>query len=271
MLRFASVAFLLACVLGLLGCPGKIAGSSQGNQNAGDDAPPCSAESSFACGPGSTGYTCASGDDPESYDTGLQCEAVATSNGSDEYCCTTAEATPQPGCASDDALSCPSPGAYGFQCVAGENPTAYDPSFTCSTATPDADGAHDDYCCETPSAGSGPPPLGCAADATIACDGPATGFSCSTGNNPQTGSPGLACTAPQADGSSDGYCCFPFASTPSGCVPRDTLANVCPDASSYPFQCDPGDAPASDYPSLTCSAGVADPDGFHDDYCCALP
>ena len=49
----------------------------------------------------------------------------------------------------DDALTsvCPDPTSYGYQCDSGDDPATYDSQLNCSTAVPDADGVHDDFCC----------------------------------------------------------------------------------------------------------------------------
>jgi hypothetical protein len=198
------------------------------------------------------------------------------SSGNDDYCCYAVGVGDDSTCTPDDDLTppCTGTGLYGYQCADGDDPTSFDSSLVCSTATPDPDGVHDDYCCTDEGSSSssgggsgGGPPAGCTADSTLDCSGGADGYSCAAGDNP--GDATLACSTPvaQPDGT-DGYCCFAWTLGPIDCTPDDELTSLCPDADSYGFQCQSGGGPAWLDASLICSAGVSDPDGVHQDYCC---
>ena len=95
------------------------------------------------------GYACAAGDNPEAEDPGVSCSTPTAAGGEDDYCCFSGGAWSSATCVPDDALTsvCPDPTSYGYQCDSGDDPATYDSQLNCSTAVPDADGVHDDFCC----------------------------------------------------------------------------------------------------------------------------
>jgi len=117
-------------------------------------------------------------------------------------------------------------------------------------------------------------PSGCTQDDGVTCEASGEGWTCPAGNNPEMDNP-LSCSVPQADGANDDFCCIPWTTTSSTCVPQDsstfdddtTSSFVCA-FGSYGYQCDSGDDPTSLDSSLTCSSGVQDPDMVHEDFCC---
>lgn len=114
---------------------------------------------------------------------------------------------------------------------------------------------------------SGGGPSGCTTASNIDCSGGATGYLCSVSDNPQALDSSLACSVPTPTGSKAAYCCFSWNPT-DACQPDDELTSTCPDPDTYPFQCIPGSDPTTLESRLSCSVGVVDPDGVHDDFCC---
>jgi hypothetical protein len=118
------------------------------------------------------------------------------------------------------------------------------------------------------------PPTGCTADSSVDCSGGGDPFSCQSGDNPENEDPSLSCSTPQPDTAAglDDFCCFTFTvGSATTCTADDDLTTACPDADSYGYQCaSPSDDPTSLDASLTCSGGVADPDGTDTDFCCTL-
>jgi hypothetical protein len=110
----------------------------------------CTADASIDCAGGASGFSCASGGNPEAEEPSLTCSIPTTSSdGTDDYCCFYGFPSSPAGCMPDDYLTstCPDFGSYGFQCGAGEDPSAFDAQLDCSSGIPDPDGLHDDYCC----------------------------------------------------------------------------------------------------------------------------
>jgi hypothetical protein len=67
----------------------------------------------------------------------------------------------------------------------------------------------------------------------------------------------------------DDYCCFSGGAwSPTTCEPDDALTSVCPDPTTYGYQCTSGDDPYIYDSQLNCSSPVPDADGVHDDFCC---
>jgi hypothetical protein len=98
------------------------------------------------------------------------------------------------------------------------------------------------------------------------CDPGTDGVDCTGGANPEGDFPGYLCStpSPQADGT-DGYCCA-VGFTGSTCT-----QNFAVQGCVYPsvgFSCAGTDVPDESDPSLTCSAGVADPNTGDTLYCC---
>jgi hypothetical protein len=266
------------------GCAGKVAphstgasGSGGSGSGGGYDAPSCVPDATLACGD-AAGYSCEAGVEPSSQDPSLACDAAPGATGND-YCCFQSIGDDDSSCTPDDAVTetCDDPGAYGYQCSSGEDPTALDSSLTCSAGVPDPDGVATDFCCAYAgdgssggSSGSGAPP-GCAIDPTVDCSASgADGYSCAVGDNPQGADGTLSCSTSTAGADGDVlYCCFPWTYGDATCTPDDELTIECSDPGAYGYQCSsPADDPVSLDPGLTCSSGVADPDGVHTDYCC---
>jgi len=229
----------------------------------------CAPDSTVNCSGGGTGYACAVGDTPETTDQSLSCTTPTVSGGVDDYCCFPPIGDDTTCAPDDDVPGCPS-AEYGFQCSSGDDPEEYDSTLSCSAPAPD--GVHDDYCCSYPggSSSGATPPAGCMADATLDCVGGADGYSCTSGDNPEAEDTTLSCSTPSPDSDGkDDYCCYSGGTWSSTtCEPDDDLTSVCPDPTSYGYQCDPGDDPTSYDSTLSCSTGTPDPDGVHDDYCC---
>jgi len=274
-----------------LGCSTTASGSSTSSSgsstsSSGGNLPDptgCTTDDTLDCSGGGTGFACATGDNPENEDPTYDCSTPQSNAGEDDFCCFTGFTGSSSSCVSDDDLTsvCPDPDSYGFQCDSGDDPSTLDPSIDqCSTATPDADGVHDDFCCTFAGSGSsssggsssGGPPSGCTADSTLDCSGGGDGYACATGDNPEAEDDTLSCSTPQSSDGEDDFCCF---SEPSGdfssstCVADDDITSVCPDADSYGYQCVSGDDPSTLDSSLTnCSTATPDADGVHDDFCC---
>lgn len=110
----------------------------------------CNTNAALNCVVGD-GWTCTQGDNPEAEESGLSCSVPQTDQtnaNEDDFCCiawTSSSTT----CTPDDDLTaqCQYP-ALGYQCLSGDNPVTLDSSLNCSVNTPDADGVHDDFCCE---------------------------------------------------------------------------------------------------------------------------
>jgi len=265
------------------GDDGSSGGSSGGNL---PDPTGCTADDTLDCSGGGTGFACSTGDNPQDEDPTYSCSTPQSSAGEDDYCCFTGFTGGTTTCAPDDDLTsiCPDPDSYGFQCDTGDDPTTYDSTLNCSTNTPDPDGVHDDYCCDYGSASSsgggsgggsgsssgGTIPNGCTADDSLDCVGGADGYSCASGDNPEEEDTTLSCSTPTTDSSgNDTYCCYGGGTwSDTTCEPDDDLTSVCPDPTSYGYQCDTGDDPTSYDSTLNCSTNTPDPDGVHDDYCC---
>jgi hypothetical protein len=262
------------------GDDGSGSGSSGGGSSSGSLPVPsgCAADDSIDCSGGGTGFSCPTGDNPENIDPTYDCSTPQSSDGEDDFCCFTGFDGSSSSCVSDDDLTsvCPDPDSYGFQCDSGDDPSTLDPSLDdCSTATPDPDGVHDDFCCDLSGGGSstsssgGSVPTGCTADDSLNCDGGGDGYSCDSGDNPEEEDDTLSCSdsTPDPDGVHDDFCCITgFDGSSSTCVADDTLDCTAGDA--YGYQCDSGDDPTSLDSSLTCSDSTPDPDGVHDDFCC---
>jgi hypothetical protein len=270
------------CILLFLGTAVAVVGcQAQAGIGVEPDIGGCGQDSTVDCSGGGWGYSCAAGDNPENEDSSLSCSIPTPDpNGNDDYCCFTW--SPSGGgstCTPDDSLTsaCPGPDSYGYVCAdPSDDPTSLDPSLNCSQGVPDADGTSTDFCCNygEPYGGSSGGvvyPTGCSADPTVDCSGSgADGYSCASGDNPEAEDPSLSCSDPTPDGSgNDAYCCFSWSYGTSSCTPDDGLTSACPDPTSYGYRCaDPNDDPTSLDPSLTCSAGVPDPDGTDTDFCC---
>jgi len=281
----------LGCSATASGGASSSSGGSSGGSSSGvvilPDPTGCNQDSTVDCSGGGDGFSCATGDNPEAEDPTYVCSTPQpdAANGGDDFCCFTGGSFSSGSCVSDDDLTsvCPDADSYGFQCDSGDEPTSEDPDLSaCSTAVPDADGVHDDFCCTydgtggsssgASSSGGLADPTGCMADDSLDCSGGGTGFACDAGDNPESEDPTYNCSTPQTDATTGGddFCCFVGGSFSSGsCVSDDDLTSVCPDADSYGFQCDSGDTPDAEDPSLAqCSTAVPDADGVHDDFCC---
>lgn len=116
------------------------------------------------------------------------------------------------------------------------------------------------------------PPSGCVRDDALECSGGGNGWTCAAGVNPQEESP-IACSVPLPDGANDDFCCIPWSTSSTTCVPVDTPSfdldsSFTCQFGSYAYQCAQGDDPTTLNASLACSSAVADPDGVHIDFCC---
>jgi hypothetical protein len=272
---------LLAGSLGAAGCSSSSDSGTGGGDDSGGNLPPptgCTADDTLDCSGGGTGFACDAGDNPEAEDATYTC-SVPTPNGSeDDFCCFTGFSGGST-CTADDGLTaaCPDPDSYGFVCGdPSDDPTSLDGSLNCSSGVADPDGTSTDFCCtlsggSTSSSGGVVFPTGCSADTTVDCSGSgADGYSCASGDNPEAEDSTLSCSTPVTDSSgNDTYCCFTWSAGDSTCSPDDGLTAACPDPTSYGYSCDdPTDDPTTLDPGLTCSDGVADPDGVHTDFCC---
>jgi hypothetical protein len=138
----------------------------------------------------------------------------------------------------------------------------------------DASENGDDSCCGTPTVppanddAATPNPSGCVVDWTYNCES-ARGYACTGGANPSSVMQYMACTAPQANGATDDYCCFQFPSASDGCLSVDTIT-TCPPQGPYPFRCVGLGMPDAWNASMSCFSGTPDPDGVDTDYCCSL-
>ena len=280
-----------------LGCSTTASGGSSsgstGSSSSGISPPTgCMADTSVDCSGGGDPFSCDSGDNPENEDPTLSCSTPQTdaTTGGDDFCCFSEPSGDfsSSTCVPDDDITsvCPDPDSYGYQCVSGDDPSTLDTSLDdCSMGTPDADGVHDDFCCDLSGSGSssssggsssGGAPTGCMADSSVDCSGGGDPYSCDSGDNPENEDPTLSCSTPKADATTGGddFCCF---SQPSGdfssstCEPDDDITSVCPDPDSYGYQCEAGDDPSTLDTSLdNCSSGTPDSDGIHTDFCCSL-
>jgi hypothetical protein len=195
--------------------------------------------------------------------------------GNDLYCCFTDPGFPASTCTPDDQITsvCPDPTSYGYKCAVGDDPTSYDSYLVCSQPVADADGVSSDYCCTYDDTGSGSSsggiPAGCTADSSVSCTSGSDGYSCAAGDNPEVEDPTLSCSTPTASGPDDLYCCYSGGTwSSSTCVPDDTITSICPDPTTYGYQCAAGDNPVTYDSSLTnCSQPT--PDGSFDDFCCS--
>jgi hypothetical protein len=126
-------------------------GSSSSGSSGGPPPAGCTVDDTIDCSGGATGYACAIGDNPEDEEPGLSlsCSTPAEAAGEVDFCCFSGGPWSPASCVPDDDLTavCPDPDSYGYQCDAGDDPSEFDASLSCSVPTPDADGVHDDYCC----------------------------------------------------------------------------------------------------------------------------
>jgi hypothetical protein len=173
----------------------------------------------------SYGYQCASGDNPSTLDSSLNCSTNTPDPDGvhDDYCCTyggsssssggtssggtSSGGTIPAGCTADSSVDCSGSGADGYSCAAGDNPEAEDSSLSCSTPTTDSSG-NDTYCCFSWTYGDS----SCTPDddLTSACpDADSYGYQCDSGDDPSTLDSSLNCSTntPDPDGVHDDYCC----------------------------------------------------------------
>ena len=171
---------------------------------------------SLACEDGTFGFSCATGDDPTTFDATLVCsDSSDTGTGESDFCCVyggtstgggddTGGGTPPTGCTADSTLDC-SGNSFGYACTIGDNPETEDSSLSCSDPNTDSDN-EDDYCCFTGFTGSDST---CSPDddVTLACD-EGYGFSCATGDDPTSFDASLNCS--DSTDTEDGeslFCC----------------------------------------------------------------
>jgi len=171
----------------------------------------CAPDGTLTCpDPASFGYSCASGDNPMTYDSTLTCSDDAAATG--DFCCYT-EAPGGGGgggggggstCAPDTSvMGCE--GSDGYSCATGDAaPDVADTTLICSTPTTDSSG-NDLYCCFTsPTFASGT----CAYDSSLdsSCPDPASfGFTCQGTDTPDQTDSSLTCSADQGTGQ---FCCY---------------------------------------------------------------
>ena len=261
-----------AGVGGSTGCSsssGDDGSSSSGSSSGGIPVPAgCNSDPTLSCVSGSDGITCPSGTTPDST-AGVCSDPSDQGNGTDGFCCIAITDT---GCTQDDTVQgCDFP-SFGFSCAGGSaDPSADDPSLTCSQPTTDPNTGDDLYCCvdngSTGSgSGSGSGSGGCSDDGSLSCDAGASGVSCPTGTTPDTGTFGI-CSDPSDQGNGiDGFCCVD--QTFTDCQEDDTVTASC-DFPSFGFSCSAGSPdPSTDDTSLTCSQPTTDPNTGNDLYCC---
>ncbi len=211
----------------------------------------CIADSTVDCSSsGTTGYSCPSGVAPDS--SAGACGAPLTdANGNDDYCC---GVTTGNSCTADSAVDCTASGTTGYSCNTGDVPPTS--AGTCSDVTPTANG--DTYCCGTTTTGPT-----CSPDSTVAgCTGSSSGFSC-TGTDRPDDTASLICSEGVAGSGDTLYCCSDL-TTPSTCMPDDTVTGCA--GNSYGFSCTGSDAPDMTDTSIICSDGIAT--GSDTIYCC---
>jgi hypothetical protein len=254
----------------------------------------CGGKTVGTIGPGGTGSGSSGGN---SSGSGSGANSCFESSGVSQACisCIETQCASQLGAAESgcsDLLSCECPGGI-YSATAAEACAAKAQESSCPDATSVLDQCEEQFCvnaCETSSGGgsssgsssggvgssssggssssSGGVPTGCTVDDTVDCSGGASGYACAVGDNPESEDPALSCSTPTSAAGEDDFCCFLWTFGGAQCVPDDELTAVCPDPTSYGYQCDSGDDPSSLSSALNCSAPVPDPDGVHDDFCC---
>jgi len=238
----------------------------------------CSADSTVTCGDGADGYSCTSTDAPDDSDPTLECSIGVLDGANTDYCCLgSTYSWGASSCGQDDSVTCPTPGSFGFSCSGTDTPDMTDSTLTCTAGTSDPT----DFCCASGIAGDGSSsggggitglPSSCAADSSVTCTGGADGYSCTSTDAPDDSDPTLECSIGVADpttATSTDYCCLPstFSWGTSTCAQDDSVTGGCTTAGSYGFSCTGSDTPDQTDMTLTCSTGVADPDG-NTDFCC---
>ena len=107
----------------------------------------CGADSSLSCDAGTVGVSCTGGSVPDPSADGICSDPSPQSDGSDGYCCVDQTFS---GCTQDDSVTggCAYP-SFGFSCASGSpDPSADDPTLTCSDPTTDPTTGDDLYCCQ---------------------------------------------------------------------------------------------------------------------------
>jgi hypothetical protein len=160
----------------------------------------CAADPSVSgCQYPSYGISCASGDNPNTYDASLNCSQPTASGGEDLYCCQYGTTTTDT-CAADSTLQCTG-GSTGQSCTGSATPDTS--SEACSIGTSMSDGSTG-YCCISFTSSSST----CTPDETVTgCQYPSYGFSCATGDDPTTLDASLNCSQPTTCGTQDLFCC----------------------------------------------------------------
>ena len=164
----------------------------------------CAVDTNVVCTSPSTGYSCSGGVLPPEGDSSLTCgQGTAGSGGRMAYCCNHGSAVTPDACMQDAAVAGCAANTVGYSCTGAATPPQGDASLTCSTPTAGSSGTTD-YCCSNGT----PPPPACMADATVTgCPGIATGYSCTGGASPMTGTNLLCDAAPS--GTAGAFCCTP--------------------------------------------------------------
>jgi hypothetical protein len=220
----------------------------------------CTIDSSIVgCVNGSFGFSCTTGDRPETGDSSLVCSSgTATASGTD-YCCVTG-VVPSTGCSEDTTVSCGT--AIGFSCTGTTGPDASDSALSCGAGVPGSASGTTAYCCSTTSTMAG----SCVAGAEVACAAPTIGYSCAGGLTP-TAADGtaLSCGAGVDDGNGSlGYCCNPPGSTTTDtCAPDSTVTGCGTGGSGY--SCTGAATPGS-VAAVLCEPPTAGATAA--DYCC---
>lgn len=126
-------------------------GSSGSSSSSGSGGGPvgCAADPAIDCSGGGDGFACAAGDNPENENPSFSCSTPVGNGAVEDYCCFQGFPSSSVTCVPDDVLTsvCPDPDTYGYQCDSGDVPSSFDALLNCSTAVPDPDGVHVDYCC----------------------------------------------------------------------------------------------------------------------------
>ncbi len=163
----------------------------------------CTIDNSAGCTNGSTGYSCAGAEMPNSSDPTLACGAgVSDASGNTLYCCVSAPAASS--CAPDASVAGCTGGSYGFSCSSTDTPSDGNSSLNCSAPTTGDNGASL-YCCIGYSQGTS----SCAADSSVAgCTGISFGFSCTSTDTPDQAQTSLTCSMPTPGPNNEMlYCC----------------------------------------------------------------
>ena len=177
-----------------------------------DETTSCAYDPVADCEAPSYGYQCRGANRPESFNSALFCGQGVREGDLINYCCS---GTLQPdGCLQSDSVPCSSR-MLGFSCLGGQLPKAEQLGanksradyyyLLCSTPTPAANVAYNNYCCYTPAL----VPIGgsCVQHTSVpGCEPGRFGFACYGPETPEEDFPPMRCPAPGISGRSvQGY------------------------------------------------------------------